>query len=208
MKNNFEQDKDIQQIINNNESLLTSAALLEIKDSESQKNAISLLSDLKNIKKAIEEKRKFYTVPVNDILKYINSTAKKFVEPFLKAESTLKNGLNDYEKMLREEKRKQDEINHKKMEESMSKGNPAPITPTVQVEKTVESDTGNKLTYRDNWIAEIEDEKELIKYAVNNDLWNLISVNNSELNKLAKMYKDSKKINGCQFINNKIPVVR
>jgi len=204
MENKFEKDVEVLNVINNSEAVLTRAEMLEVVDGESQKIAVSLLANIKDFKNVIEQKRKFYTVPVNDILKQINATARKYSDPFTDAESQVKSQMRTYENKLWEEKRKLEEKNRKKMEKAVEKGKPIPVVPTVTVEKTVASDDGAKVTYRDNWIAEILDKKTLIKYAINNDLWNLISVNQSELNNLAKIYKDSKKIDGCQFVNNKI----
>jgi hypothetical protein len=60
-------------------------------------NAITDLSTIASIKKAIEDKRKEYTQPLNNHLKAINNAFKSFTEPILYADKLVRRKVLDYQ---------------------------------------------------------------------------------------------------------------
>jgi len=72
----------------------------------------------------------------------------------------------------------------------------APINIPI-VETKVKTEKGT-MSEKDKWGIEVLDKKELIRYAIEEGLWDLINVNMKELKPLAKVYKDNKKIPGCR----------
>ena len=69
----FEKDQEVVAIIKKDiPGLVEQVGSLEIADTKTQSHAVDLKAQIKKHLKAIEEKRKFYTVPLNDIKKMID----------------------------------------------------------------------------------------------------------------------------------------
>jgi len=72
------------------------ATALVIANDGDVKSATNDLSIISGLKKAIEEKRKEYTQPINDHLKAVNEAFKAFVEPLTQADKITRTKILDY----------------------------------------------------------------------------------------------------------------
>lgn len=72
------------------------ATALVITNDGDIKNATNDLSIISGLKKAIEEKRKEYTQPINDHLKAVNEAFKALVEPLTQADKITRTKILDY----------------------------------------------------------------------------------------------------------------
>ena len=72
------------------------ATALVITNDGDIKNATNDLSIISGLKKAIEEKRKEYTQPINDHLKAVNEAFKALVEPLANADQITRRKILDY----------------------------------------------------------------------------------------------------------------
>ena len=75
------------------------------------KVATNDLSIIAGVKKAIEEKRRGYTVPLNDFLKAINAAFKDFVTPLEEADTITRRKVLDYRKEQERIRLEQEHIN-------------------------------------------------------------------------------------------------
>jgi len=72
------------------------ATALVITSDNDIKSATNDLSIISGLKKAIEEKRKEYTQPINDHLKAVNEAFKAFTEPLVNADKVTRGKILDY----------------------------------------------------------------------------------------------------------------
>ncbi len=72
------------------------AVALVIASNDDVKNATNDLGIISGLKKAIEEKRKEYTQPINEHLKAVNEAFKALVEPLLAADKITRGKVLDY----------------------------------------------------------------------------------------------------------------
>lgn len=79
-------------------------------------SATTDLSVIAKLKKAIEDKRKEYTQPLNDYLKVINDTFKTFTEPVLYADKLVRRKILDYRAEIDRQRQEVKEIARLKAE--------------------------------------------------------------------------------------------
>lgn len=80
---------------------------------------------------------------------------------------------------------------------------PVIVTEMVAAPKTYE--VSKSVVYRDNYSGEVTDLKALVKYIAKNPSFiNLIQVNQTAVNQLAKSMKDTLDIPGIKVVNNKV----
>jgi len=140
------------------------ADALVIRDNRGVADAANDLSLIGGIKKAIEEKRKSYTKPLNDHLASVNDTFKAFTEPLNSAEKTTKDKLLAYDAKVDRRHQEQEEINRLRMEAAQKemelKGELTESVDLVEVEpeapSTVRTDLGTVATTT-IWDFEVED---------------------------------------------------
>lgn len=108
--NELEKDSEIVAVRDKAASLLALAETHEITDRESQEKGVSILGDFKRAFDTVEERRKFYTVPLNDILKSINAKAKEILEPFTRAEGAVRRKLVDYQELQEAKRREAEQV--------------------------------------------------------------------------------------------------
>src|SRR4030042_391913 len=106
VKVNPELDEAVIQLRGEAERLVVYAQGFVVANLEGVKRATEDLSMISNLKKALEERRKEYTQPLNDHLKEINATFKIFSEPLDAADKALRGKIlafNAEQRRLQEE---------------------------------------------------------------------------------------------------------
>ncbi len=200
---NFNQDPEIKEVEKTGSSIVVSAKDIVIDSREMQEEGADCLVIIKRNLDRIEERRTFYTKPLNDLMRRVNSEAKAIKEPFEKAQSEIKSKINKYQCFLLEEKRKADLKAEKKIEKAVEKGEEIPVVPEAHVEKNIKTEN-TTVSFRDNWKAQIVDPKKLMDWAIENKKVSLLQINNTALNQLEKFTKDTEVIPGVRIINDKI----
>jgi len=86
------------------------AEALTITSDDNVKSATNDLSIISGLKKAIEEKRKEYTQPINDHLKAVNEAFKAFTEPLTQADKITRTKILDYRAELERQRQEAEDI--------------------------------------------------------------------------------------------------
>jgi hypothetical protein len=129
MQNNLKQEK-IQDIENNNKSLVELEALtcnVVIENEAELNDASDLLKAVKFRIKMIEDQRKKYTKPLNDVVKDLNAEFKPFKERAEIVKRDIEKGILEYNKKREEqlrieaEKKRQEEIEKARQEAERNK---------------------------------------------------------------------------------------
>lgn len=183
------------------------AVALVITNDDDVKGATNDLSIISGLKKAIEEKRKEYTQPINEHLKAVNEAFKAFTEPLLAADKITRGKVLEYRQEQERIRREQEEINRKRLEaaeqEMRLKGEITESVDLVEVapeaSKKVSTELGSS-GQRDNWTYEVFD------FALLPDEYKVVDT--SMLNAVAKKHHDQKQVPGVRFINKPIITVR
>jgi len=92
------------------------AEALTITSDDNVKSATNDLSLISGLKKAIEEKRKEYTQPINDHLKAVNETFKVFTEPLDRADRITRDKVLQYRQEQERQHQEAEEIARLKRE--------------------------------------------------------------------------------------------
>lgn len=161
------------------------------------------LSIIARLKKAMEEKRKEYTSPLQDQVKAINETYKMLMQPVEVADTTTRNKILAYNKEQEDRRREQERINAQKLEvaEAERRLNGKPSEPVELVEvspdvpKTVSTDLG-ATSQRDNWKWEVVD------FSLVPDDYKMI--NSGTLTPVVKASKGKITIPGIRIFNDPI----
>lgn len=171
-----------------------------IKTIADAKLATDDLSLIRKVKKAMDDKRREYIAPADKALKEIRETYTFLMVPILQAEKITKEKQTTFLKEQAEIKRKQEEINLKRMqaaEEEMKLtqelSQPVDLIPEIVVPERIRTDLGTSgLT--DHWVYEVVD------MALLPDSYKLI--NNGLLNDHARKHQDTQPIPGVRFYND------
>ncbi len=194
-KNDYKNDSEIKLAVKKYETLYEKISNFDITNNECQIEAADILKKIKSTVKLIEEKRKFYTVPVNLILSGINGYFKEIKMPFEDLISDLSEKMKNYHKLQLEQKQKEDEKLRLKIEKAVKKNKPIPIINKTIVEKSIKSEK-SKTNFIEKWRGEIIDKNEFFKFCIENNFLHLLQINNKELNIFVKSVKDTQKIPG------------
>jgi len=164
-------DKDVS-------AILKRAEVVVIGNEQQEKEAITLLSEVKGRFNRIEDVRLYFTKPLNEIVKKYNNDFKGKQEVYLQLEKKLKSALGAYAMKKEAEARKlREELEakakadlEKAQKEAEKKGLPAPIAQDLapilppEPEQTVRTEAG-KVTYKDAYCFEVEDANKMpLKY--------------------------------------------
>lgn len=151
-------DRELIAIKTHTESITEKAKSLVISDEKSGKYATDLVSFIKKAYRKIEAKRKFFTQPLNEHIRDINSEFKTMTEPLKEAEDAIKGKLLSWHATLR----KRQEAEEKKKLESTNKisrnlnlpdvEQPPEAPPSTQVKGAVGKSFTKKV-----WNFEVED---------------------------------------------------
>ena len=123
---------------------------------EDTKSATDDLSVIAKLKKAMEEKRKEYVVPLQTQVKQINDTYKSLMEPIESADRVTRSKILDYRKAQERIRQEQEEVNRLRMEaarrEMELKGELTESVDLVEVvpevSKSVTTDMGAASTFK------------------------------------------------------------
>lgn len=137
-----------------------------ITDDEDIKIATNDLSIISKVKKAIETKRKEYTGPINEHLKFINDAFKIVTEPLNQADKILRKKVLDYRAEQQRKAREIEEINQMRIEAAQREARlngTGEISESIEIlpsapepVKTVHADVGT-LGTKQNWKCEVID---------------------------------------------------
>lgn len=145
-----------------------------IKDTNSQKQAVEMIAQVKKLHNAIEAKRKEIVKDPWSFCKKVNSFTKSFLHPLKSTEHILKGKIIDYKNKLdlerykaeQEARKKQEELKKKLEEEARAAGAEPPDIIDVPVvipkdNKIVKTDSGASAHIRKEWVGEVIDENKV-----------------------------------------------
>ena len=115
------QDKEVVTISKKAEEILKEAQALEVKDDFGLEYGALLLSQIRGVIKKGEEKRLFFTKPLNDHVRSINDLFRTILVPYQKADAIVEGKIKEHRKTEREKaekaQREAEEITRKIEEE-------------------------------------------------------------------------------------------
>jgi phage gp36-like protein len=161
-----EKDQELNQIESKCSRILKKAQKIEVMDDKTVEDASTGLKVVRDLKKTIEEKRKFFVKPLNDHVKRINEFFKTFSFPLDQADRILKKKILDYQQLKRKQMEKEKERLQKKIKKAEeSKTGVLSLRlkqKQEEIEKeltsrTVKYDSGVKTITRKKWTFEIVD---------------------------------------------------
>lgn len=211
-------NEDLDSILGINEDIKKISDEYLVDCQERQSSASDLISDIKEVIKQVEEKRKFVVDPYRELIADINNRAKDRKGPFEYAEKTLKDKIYDFQQKLLEAKKKEEEKARRKMEKAEEKrrkaieeNKPAPPIPVIPTKFVVPQNVKSErstTSFRDNWKAEITNKLLAIEYLLKHGYIDAIDINQGKLNLIAKTIKNNKEIDGIKIYNDPIATNR
>jgi len=202
-----EEDKAVIAIHEKSLRLEHYAKVLVLSSVDDVKRATNDLSIITGLKKAIEEKRREYTQPINEHLKAVNEAFKTLTEPLINANKLTKDKMLAYDAEVTRKRQEQEAINRKRQEaadmEAKLKGevtepvNLVEVTPLAS--KSVSTDMGT-VSKTDCWKYEV------IDFTLLPNEFKLPDT--VMLNSIAKKYHNLKEIPGVRFFNDPIISMR
>lgn len=194
------------------------ASYAVIKTGDAFEAAALDLQSIKTAQKALEEKRKKVTVPLNAVVKAVNELFGAPAAALEKAEKVIKTAMTSYQ--LLEEKKRRDaqaaaeEAARKERErleaqaiKAADKGQvekaaalqatAAAIPQTVEIASAAPKVSG--IAMRGTWKATVKDKAAFVKFVAENPMWmNLLDVNEQALNGLARSQKSALQLPGVE----------
>ena len=207
-KQDFNSDAVVQSIVIESNSIFEKVKVLEITNAETQGIAAELKVDIKGKINTFEDRRKFFTEPLNKILDGINAQAKAFKKPLLDMAVNIDDKLRAYMMEQAAIQRKAQEKERERMAKAMEKDKVFVPKAIPEVVKKVETASGSTISMVDEWKVEITDPWEFIKYAVAEGLRDCITVNEGAVKRMAKPYHGTKLIPSVRCYNQQIPKTR
>lgn len=204
----FDSDAQVKDIVLRTPEVSNAIGELVINNEADQKRAVEIKGQVKEFLIVLDTRRRWYTDPLNKIIKVINAQARAYSDPLDEVSRVVDNKLRGYLLRLEDEQRKAQEKERERQAKSIEKGTVFKPKPVPVVEKNITTESGVSVTMRDEWKAEVQDEKEFIKYAVNEQLWDCLEINSGAVKRLAKLYKGNKQIPGLRIYNEKIAVTK
>lgn len=196
----------IQNIVIDTPGIVESEKELRVNSQQKYKVAADCLGLVKGHLKIIEDRRKICLKPFKTSTDLINTFAKKISGDLKGVVNSVENKIRKYDDILQEEKRKADAEAMRKAEEAAKNNEPIPIEESTKEKAPAPQQIKTKNTtvsMVDNWKCEVVDEQAFIKYAVESGQFELIQINQPNLNRLVKMVKNSRLIPGVKVFNHK-----
>jgi len=125
---------------------------LAVKDEPSRAVGVELMAAIAGVERRAEERRLYFTKPLNEIIRGINEAFKRRVASLLDAKAGLNGKLSAFqiekERKAREAMAKQQE----KIEKAIDRGQEIPkLRPVMEPPKTVQAPSGASVTMRSIW---------------------------------------------------------
>jgi hypothetical protein len=175
-----------------------------IQSQDQQVLAAEILNQARENLDTLESCRKIFAKPLLDNKKKIDDVFAEYKTPFSEIVNACNLGLRSYQEALEKARREEEAKQRKKAEKAAEQGKPLPMTPPpAAVEKTVQTDSG-KVVFRDHWIAEITDKTAAVKYFYENGMMEMLEINQTNLNQMAKQIKNQRAIPGVLIRNDKV----
>ena len=136
--------------------LVEQVKAVKITSEASYASAAALLTEISTIENQVEDRRTFFTKPLNEILKGINASAKTRVAALVEAKALLTKKLGTW--ILEKEQKERDARAKQQAatEKAIDQGKPIPVLkPVAEVAKTIQTSTGASVTMRSIWKYEI-----------------------------------------------------
>jgi hypothetical protein len=199
---------------------------LEITDTASEEHAGKLLREIKKRGRELEDRRKEITVPMDDAKKAVMDLFRPASNAVAECERVVRKKLAAYaqeserkralaEAEAAEKARKEEERLRARAEKAAAKGNTEKAAELeMQAASTVAAPVAapapaSNVSYRENWKAQVSDKMALIKAVANGQASpELLDVNMSVADRLAKALKNTANIPGLRMACQKVPVAR
>ena len=133
------------ELVKQSQSIVSQATSLKITNDGSYNDAVSMLTAVAQIKKSLEEKRKFFVEPLNKHVTSINTMFKEYSAPLTNADTALRSKIADFraKEQAKQQEKPQD-----------------PVIASAIV-KTTHSVTGGRVTGTKRWTYEIDNENKV-----------------------------------------------
>lgn len=149
------------------DTVLSRCQEITVSDSVSERQAAEYLVAIRGQIKKIEVERKTWTDPLEQQKKRLIDVFKKLSQPLVEAENHIDSQMRSYRTKLEQARHKEElrllSLQQKRDERAAAAGKPAPlpvsVTPFVGIDspKTVQTETGKRVTYVDRWGARVVD---------------------------------------------------
>ncbi len=192
-------DAEVAALVVEAEKILGYATALKVKTLEQSKSAVNDLSIISGIKKRMENKRKDYLGPVNEIKDTLNQQFKDIMSPILEAERLTKDKQMGFLQEQARRQAEQEEINRKRQEAAEAEmklngelSESVNLVEVVEAPERIRAELGTTgLT--DHWKYEIVD------FAVLSDEYKV--ADGAMLTTIARKHHDQKQVSGIRFYN-------
>jgi hypothetical protein len=151
----------------------------EVKTDKDIKTAAQWITELKDAKTEIETKRKSFVGPLNKVIKELNAFFKPAIDSLDKMERHLRTAITD---SVETRLKRRDTLLSSVATQPTTEGKNAIIKEAA----TITPDKIAGVSIRETWVAEITDEKAIKEWAVENGRLDLLTVNQSIFDQLAK----------------------
>ena len=152
----IKQDQEIAVINEKLPSLQTKIEALVVKDEPSSKLMTDYCGFIKDAISKVEERRKYYTGPLNETIKRLNNDAKAITAPLSELLRIGKDKLMSYIEAAREKERAEAEAKQKAIDEMAKKNNLPSVEVKVEEKHQVKSSIGAVHTSK-RWTFEVLD---------------------------------------------------
>lgn len=160
-----ENDKSVQEIISSVGELENASVSLVITGEKELANASDMLARVAKLRKQLEERRKFFTQPLNDQVKKINNLFKMWSEPLDRIDRKLRDAIAAYRAEAERKRREEEEFNRRKQEllarlagkKGQEPPPPPPPVETMPAPAAVRTKSG-LVTTRKVWTFKVVDE--------------------------------------------------
>lgn len=146
---------------------------------EAERVGADIRNNIKQLSKKIEEKRKSLIVGANEYLKNVNNIFKPILNNLDNIDNTVEQKMITYHNECIAESKRLVEEKEKEFQKALDEGNFIEDLEVKDIEKKVESDYGNKVSYVKKWVYRLIDinqvpaeyskkvvDDEKIKYAI------------------------------------------
>jgi len=203
-----ENDPRVLELYEEGKRLLALAEERLIFDRVEQGRAADDMAVIRNLRRALEDRRKEYVAPLRAHLDAFNKAFKEFVGPLELADSILTQKMKNYNAAVEEHRRKAEETNRKAMEVAREQAEQSgtgefsvDITPVEAPASARVVRTGLTTgSMRDNWKAEVVKPDDVPR--------EYMMVDMAMLNAIAKNHHDKKPVPGVRFYNDPVYVNR
>ena len=126
------------------------AKSLVVEDGPSYAVGSELIVAMAGIERRVEDRRTYFTAPLNTIIKGINTKAREYLASLMDGKSAITRKMGAYQQELEKKRREEVARQQVKIEKALDQGKLMPtLKPVEEVPKTIQTASGSHVTMRD-----------------------------------------------------------